>query len=301
MKFRRTSLLLRLIKVWHKHRIQFGEDADADVGKLLKEQFGMLEVINPRTKKGYEELRDDTIHTELSALALKYVDWPIRHGFRVYMKKYFFCYPNRGDFAVLKFLCGVTRATNPRLFPICECGTDNSVGHATNECQLRMKAETREDYLKKFRALYSEGQVDHHFLGSLKDFIWHSYYCFKSHHTKANRKVSSLCKEVIHNLCSKLKGCNPPSSAEAKKANADAEADEGEEEQDGPEQQKEQVMDRQHREASEMNLSVYSTCSERDEVEVSSSFYSACSESERDEEEVVSDSNEQKEEEGSQR
>ena len=123
----------------------------------------------------------------------------IRENHAEFLSKFVFCYPDLRDFYLIRYFTHLTKGTNSRLFPVCECGEANSPQHGANQCKLRLK--DRDEILSKFKAIfnYYNLQVDNP--ESLYDYLMQTYYTVGWYMQKKHiTELVKLLKETVTKL-----------------------------------------------------------------------------------------------------
>ena len=141
-------LAVRLLKNWFKYKNHFDEYPETYRGVLLK--YFSKEEVETEKEVDYPKLTERVVNKNLKEKALKY-DIDIRDNHREVLKKYFFAYPDKRDFFLIRYFTNTTKGTNERLFPVCPCGLPNSARHCADECELILN--DRRDVLEEFQEI----------------------------------------------------------------------------------------------------------------------------------------------------
>jgi hypothetical protein len=198
----RVKLALRLLKIWHKHREQFGE-YPSSYEKTLCKYFdrGLLQI----EPEDYANTKRTVTNLNLKEIGKDYIDMEIRDDHNKFLRKHFFTHPDSRDLLVIRFLTGTTKETNLKLFPVCICGQQNSRGHALNECEVIMSSHKRKEYMNKFAKLLKAEL-------SLLECVHKVYFNIiedKNTNGKSIRVLYQLVKEVIVLVTLRKKDADP--------------------------------------------------------------------------------------------
>jgi hypothetical protein len=192
--------MIRLLKNYHKYFYHFGIYPTLYDKELLK--YFAIDDLNAEkigTGSGatqiYKNLKEKIFNADLKNKSREELEEQIRDNHREHIKKFIFTFPDRRDFLIIKFFAGVTKASNKRLFPLCDCGKRNVTGHATDKCALTLKDNDSESYISNFNGLYDEMKTEGKL--SLNNYLVHSYLTLTSENLKALKKITILIKEII--------------------------------------------------------------------------------------------------------
>lgn len=122
----------------------------------------------------------------------------IRSRHRETLKRFWYTHPDKRDWYVIKFFTQVTKASNSRLFPRCECGSDNSAEHTVNRC-ISVKLD-RYKYIEEFQRIYAdEGQgklVEDFALYSFLEYTYFTADLFNMK-SKSRQRLVDMTKRII--------------------------------------------------------------------------------------------------------
>ena len=197
-----VRLSIRLLKVYHKYRRHFGEEASKFREQLYK-YFTDIEIDSDEID--YNKKRDAMIHENLNKIISGYYDgkYKVRFGHRGFLKKYLYNHHNFGDQRIIRFFAGVTKATNARLFPKCICGMENEPGHALNVCEIALSTVERKKLVNRFSELYKEmGKKP---MSNLHEYMLYSYFELEYRIEKLLTKVFKIIREVVFTVVTAMK------------------------------------------------------------------------------------------------
>ncbi len=164
--------------------------------ELLK-YFQNDDLYQNKSEKHFKLIKNKLINDNIRNKALKYkIDIRIDH--RKYLKKYFFTYPDKRDHLVIRFFANVTKISNSRLFPICDCGEENSPEHTSDTCNLKMDDTQRRFYIKRFDEYYDIMTTERR--NGLYEYLTYSFFTLTTDNVKTLRKLSQLTKEIISRM-----------------------------------------------------------------------------------------------------
>jgi hypothetical protein len=104
-----VRLSIRLLKVYHKYKMHFKEEATKYRKQLMK-YFSVEEIDNEKIE--YNKKKEDMAYSDLNDTIKLIYDgkYIIRNGHKNFLKKHLYNDNNLGDYNIIRFLTGVTRA-----------------------------------------------------------------------------------------------------------------------------------------------------------------------------------------------
>jgi hypothetical protein len=193
----KVRLLVRLLKNYRLYHTHFEEYPELYLKDLLYE-FSKEEIEDSENEPEYKIIKMRLTNENLQEKFKKYYDFPLRFNHKEHLKRFFFCFPDKRDFLIIRYFTGTTVASNQRLFPICECGKENRPGHKANECAIALSEDERKDYLETVGKFYDKMKIERK--ETLHDYLVNIFYKLVSDDETTVRKVSTLVKEIVCKL-----------------------------------------------------------------------------------------------------
>jgi len=191
------KLAIRLLKVYHKYKNHFQESSEI-FKKLLNEYFDDSILSGVYDKAGYDSLAAGLVHDNLTEIFNKYygeMGFKLRNNHRRFLMRVVYKGFNKKDFYFARYLANISRSTNMRLFPICDCGEPNKPGHASDKCELTLNEGSRKKYKSTLDRLYEKmGRCK---LNSLHEYIVHSYFVLEHRDDEMLKKVFRKIRSLV--------------------------------------------------------------------------------------------------------
>jgi len=192
----KMRLAVRLLKNWHKYKENFGDYPLFYEETLLKYFENKNLYPNKVTDVNFKTLRDELINNNVRDSALNFLPCRIRDDHREFLKKHIFNWPDLRNWHLIRYFTHTTKGTCGRLFPKCQCGSENTPNHGANECTLVLSKEKREKIFNKFKNLYKQNGLMQR--DTLYDFLHSTFFTIeKVENNKCLKILVDLMKTTI--------------------------------------------------------------------------------------------------------